>query len=152
MIKEFGYSIEIKNSTIPNSGLGLFVNGKIKKGTIIAIYPGVIWTLEQMTSSLKNEDFVHYLENNSYICLRYDKIRVDANFNNSNCSSLFEDTLKELKLPENELYLQNNPWAKAHYINHPSIAHKPNALFYDFNFADYKRGKIIKINTKNNNE
>lgn len=38
-----GYSIERRRSSIPNAGVGVFVsNGKVKKGSIVALYPGCI--------------------------------------------------------------------------------------------------------------
>jgi hypothetical protein len=36
----FGFSLEIKKSTIKNAGNGVFIKGFAPKGSLVAIYPG----------------------------------------------------------------------------------------------------------------
>jgi hypothetical protein len=48
LMREFyGFSLEIKKSTIKNAGNGVFIKGNAPKGSLVAIYPGKIHYIEK---------------------------------------------------------------------------------------------------------
>jgi len=45
--------VEIKQSTVPGAGLGLFAKAPLPKGTVLGTYPGVVLPLQQHGTKLK---------------------------------------------------------------------------------------------------
>lgn len=45
--------VEIKQSTVPGAGLGLFAKAPLSKGTVLGTYPGVVLPLQQHGTKLK---------------------------------------------------------------------------------------------------
>jgi len=44
--QKLGYSVLALSSTIPHSGKGIFVNGFAPAGSLLAFFPGQVWTKE----------------------------------------------------------------------------------------------------------
>ncbi|KAJ3680273.1 hypothetical protein LUZ60_016551 [Juncus effusus] len=72
---QIGYTLQIKPSQIPDSGQGLFLSGQASIGSLIAFYPGVVYS----------PAFYNYIPNypridldNPYLISRYDGTVIDA--------------------------------------------------------------------------
>ena len=43
LMQQFGFNLEIKKSAMPGAGNGVFLNGKLTRGQVAALYPGSIY-------------------------------------------------------------------------------------------------------------
>ena len=50
MMEKLGYSLNVRQSKIPNAGQGVFLNGKATAGTVISLYPGIVYLKEYVVS------------------------------------------------------------------------------------------------------
>jgi hypothetical protein len=108
-----GFSLEAKQSTLPNAGNGLFLKGTALTGSVISFFPGTVHMREFLTTDDSMDKFLDDDWHN--VISRYDDIVIDCR------------DYHGAKHPGNEL-------AMAHYANHPPKDVKPNAfmLMYDF--------------------
>jgi len=77
----------VKESLIPQSGNGLFIEGNINRGKLVSFYPGRIWTskdIDETLSALQNQSNP---SQNSFIISQLDQCFV---FNNSFIFSYIE--------------------------------------------------------------
>lgn len=63
--------IEIKDSTVPGAGLGLFAKQNLPKGTVLGTYPGVVIPLSQNLNKLRNypacEAYIWRFSDNAFV-------------------------------------------------------------------------------------
>jgi len=125
-----GFHLQIRKSIIdhPSSGYGLFVIGKALAGTVLAIYPGNIYMPSSKDSS--------YIEENEYIILRYDHIRIDGLSWIINAHKERRDEVKAELLQKEARHRSRycNPFGIANYINHPGLGYQPNSMPYGYDF------------------
>ncbi len=50
LMKKLGYSLHVQQSGIPNAGPGLFLEGSAVAGTVICMYPGIVYLKEYVVS------------------------------------------------------------------------------------------------------
>jgi hypothetical protein len=160
---KIGYTLDIKPSQIPHkdAGQGLFLSGQAQTGSVLAFYPGVIYS----------PAYYRYIPgypridaSNSYLITRYDGNLINAQpwgiggstreyWNGADCIEIHASNVPEL--PPNksdhmwrmlsnpldgntkkfgDLIERRNPLAFAHFANHPPKDMMPNAMVcaYDF--------------------
>lgn len=106
-----GYSVMSLKSLIPGAGRGLFLDGQVMAGTVLAFYPGEVWPKEylvDMPQALEK----HFKSNeNCHLRFRGDENLVDSR-----------------RSPYTVLTNENsNAWALGHIANHPPPDLFPNA-------------------------
>lgn len=106
--QELGYATIALASTIPEAGRGIFLDGRVLTGTVIAFFPGDIWAREFLVDM--TDELAEYFATNPkhQLRLRSDELLVD-------CRASPYTVLQ-------------NPWAIAHIANHPTPDTFPNAL------------------------
>lgn len=157
-----GYTLGIKPSQIPHeeAGQGLFVDGEAGVGSLIAIYPGVVY----------HPAYYRYIPGyprvdagNPYLITRYDGTVINAQpwgyggesreawdgsglpriMPNMQGSESGSDRLwKMLSKPEtthqsgkhSEILERRNPLALAHFANHPAKGMDPNVMICPYDF------------------
>lgn len=120
------FSLITRPSLIPNSNNGVFVQGSVKRGTILSLYPGLYYpalplcaihnAIGESSLSLINIDYLS--SNNEYI----------INLNHSGGYLDGKDIDKTVPT--------KNPYAIAHMVNHPSSKYYPNVISLDFLWKD----------------
>uniref|UniRef100_K3W6Z4 SET domain-containing protein n=1 Tax=Globisporangium ultimum (strain ATCC 200006 / CBS 805.95 / DAOM BR144) TaxID=431595 RepID=K3W6Z4_GLOUD len=104
-----GYSLRVETSSIPNAGEGVKVKGKVPIGSLVALFPGIVYVPEHF----KKPQYLQEISNNPYARARFDSVVIDAK--------------RESSTPR-------NPLAVAHKINHPPAGSKPNVIPFSFDF------------------
>ncbi|ETV82882.1 hypothetical protein, variant [Aphanomyces astaci] len=110
--RELGYSLHVRDSSIPGAGRGLFLEGRATAGTAIALYPGTVYLSEHY-----RKKYLHVVSNNPFARARFDGAIIDAT---------------------GEAIPHANPLALAQLVNHPPPDTMPNVIpmAYDFPPAD----------------
>ncbi|KAJ9181058.1 hypothetical protein P3X46_009229 [Hevea brasiliensis] len=157
-----GYTLSLKPSRIPHkeAGQGLFVDGEADVGTVIALYPGVIYT----------PAYYRYIPgyprvdaHNTYLTARYDGTVINARPWGSGGEA--REVWNGLLVPEispnvqsrekgsdrfwkmlnkplegirvgctSEVIERRNPLALAHFANHPAKGMAPNVMICPYDF------------------
>jgi hypothetical protein len=120
---ELSFSLSVQTSSIPGSNYGVVLSGFAKKGTILALYPGIyypplpICAVGSADGNFSNSvsDVRHMWQTNEYII-------------HLNLSGGYLDG-KDIKN-------QINPFAVAQMVNHPSPSFHPNVISLDFHWED----------------
>lgn len=157
-----GYTLELKPSQIPHkeAGQGLFINGLADVGSVLAIYPGVIYS----------PAYYRYIpgyprvdSQNPYLITRYDGTVINAqpwgsgdetreiwngliksesvtqSLGSKNSSdklwTMLSKPLEQTKTHINgEVLERRNPLAFAHFANHPAKGVEPNVMLCPYDF------------------
>ncbi|KAB2047692.1 hypothetical protein ERO13_A13G060600v2 [Gossypium hirsutum] len=156
-----GYTLDVKQSQIPHSeaGQGLFLNGEATVGSVIAIYPGVIYS----------PAYYRYIPGyprvdaqNTYLITRYDgtvinaqpwgyggetrelwdgskmldaKLNTDATEKGSDRFwKMLSKPLESSRVGNGEVLERRNPLALAHFANHPAKDTVPNVMICPYDF------------------
>ncbi|XP_050232417.1 uncharacterized protein LOC126681080 [Mercurialis annua] len=161
-----GYTLTVKPSQIPHkdAGQGLFLDGEADVGTVIALYPGVIYT---PACYRYIPGYPKVNAHNSYLITRYDgtvinaqpwgsggetreawnglvapEIRPPVENNEKGSDRLWKMLSTPLKGTRvgstSEVLERRNPLAAAHFANHPAKGMAPNVMVcpYDFPLTD----------------
>ncbi|KAJ4746951.1 C5orf35 [Rhynchospora pubera] len=164
---QIGYTLDIKPSQVPHkdAGQGLFISGQAQIGSVLAFYPGVIYS----------PAYYRYIPgypridaSNSYLINRYDGNLINAQpwgtggstreyWDGTDCLDIRANNVSELpqsgsdrmwRILSNPLDSNNkkfgdlierrNPLAFAHFANHPPKDTMPNAMVcaYDFPLSE----------------
>ncbi|EGC32328.1 hypothetical protein DICPUDRAFT_81815 [Dictyostelium purpureum] len=130
-----GFKIHVKSSTVDHeeAGYGVYIEGEVIPGTVVALYPGDTYDGENIPPSIVRE--------NEYMMSRYDGTIIDGRSWNKKCDEL---TLKSKMFKEigtnvkpTDILCYRNPFAIGNFINHPPADDQPNVIAYAFN---YRRG------------
>jgi hypothetical protein len=121
---DLSFSLSVRTSSIPGSNKGVFLSGCAKKGTILALYPGIyypplpICAVGSADGSFSNSvsDVRHMGQTNEYI----------IHLNQSGGYLDGKDIEKHT----------TNPFAVAQMVNHPSPSFHPNVISFDFHWED----------------
>ncbi|MED6224289.1 hypothetical protein PIB30_082614 [Stylosanthes scabra] len=155
---QIGYQLNVRPSQISHkdAGQGLFLDGAVDVGAVVAFYPGVVY------SSAYHRYIPGYLdEKNPYLVTRHDGNVIDAQpwgsggdeqelWNGKkmvvNKPDRVEKGLDSLNKPLEESQVDDcdnflerrNPLALAHFANHPAKGVLPNVMIcpYDFPLAE----------------
>ncbi|CAK4084961.1 unnamed protein product [Aphanomyces euteiches] len=106
--QELGYSLSVRNSTIPDAGRGLFLDGHAPAGTAVAFFPGTVYLSEHY-----RKKYLHVVSNNPYARARFDGAIIDAT---------------------GEDIPHKNHFALAQMVNHPPPQSTPNVIPMAFDF------------------
>lgn len=107
--KLYGFSLAVEESSVPDAGEGVKMRGFASIGSLVALYPGVVYLPEHY----KKEEYLKELSNNPFARARFDSVIIDA---------------------KNESSTPRNSLAVAHKINHPPSGIPPNVLAFGFEF------------------
>jgi len=159
---EIGYTLDLKPSLIPHkeAGEGLFLSGEADVGTVIAIYPGVIYS----------PAYYRYIPGyprvdaqNPYLITRYDGTVINAlpwgsggesrevwdgltvpeiRFNEQSVEKGQDRVWRMLSKPLEgtrvgsigDVLERRNPLALAHFANHPAKGMDPNVMICPYDF------------------
>ncbi|KAJ1427610.1 hypothetical protein SESBI_09496 [Sesbania bispinosa] len=158
---QLGYTVNVKPSQISHkdAGKGLFLDGAVDVGAVVAIYPGVVYS----------PAYYRYIPGypkvgaqNPYLITRYDGNVINAQpwgsggdkrelWNGRNTGEIKPDTkgsevgsdrfwkllskpLEGNKGDNSELIERRNPLALAHFANHPPKGVLPNVMICPYDF------------------
>lgn len=157
-----GYTLAVKPSLIPHkdAGQGLFVDGEAQVGTVVALYPGVIYSPAHYRYI---PGYPRVDAQNPYLITRYDGTVINAqpwgvggdarevwdgsnamhiNPNMQNNESASDRAWKILSKPLEgrqggnyvDVLERRNPLALAHFANHPAKGMDPNVMICPYDF------------------
>ncbi|KAG8646631.1 hypothetical protein MANES_09G017800v8 [Manihot esculenta] len=157
-----GYTLGLKESQIPHkeAGQGLFVDGEADVGTVIALYPGVIYSPAYYSHI---PGYPRVDAHNTHLITRYDGTVIDSQpwgsggearelWNGSLVPEIRPDVQssekgsglfwKMLSKPvegmqvscSSEVLERRNPLALAHFANHPAKGMAPNVMICPYDF------------------
>jgi hypothetical protein len=117
-----GYGVDIRQSTIPNSGFGVFAEKDFSKGQVVTLYPGTFYP------PLPNW-LVALPDGNAAVDLRPQNTDF-CNVYKINC--LIGGALEAKEMISSNIAL-------AHLVNHPPKGTLPNVISYEFHWNDFFR-------------
>lgn len=164
--EQLGYSLTIQSSQIPHkdAGRGLFLKGEADIGSVIAVYPGVIYSPAYYRYIL---GYPRIDAQNPYLITRYDGILINAQpwGTGSDTRELWDGTSSPEMIPvangntetgsdrlwkvlskplegksggggarDGEVLERRNPLAFAHFANHPAKRILPNVMVCPYDF------------------
>mmetsp|Transcript_2072 Transcript_2072/g.3789 ORF Transcript_2072/g.3789 Transcript_2072/m.3789 type:complete len:297 (-) Transcript_2072:231-1121(-) len=143
---EMPFHLEVEKSSLNKDacevGEGVFLKGKAPKGSVIAVYPGLVALLGEHGSGaipymLELEDG----QDNPYVLARIDGVLIDASIDISVIDDDDEGTWPMHYQPDssrgrNTLGSRHNPYALAHKINHGNSKENVNLLQIPYDFKD----------------
>ena len=139
-----GFSIHTRPSLIPGAGDGVFVNGTVRPGAVVALYPGVVYLRDYLQAG-DHEGLFGSEDDGAYTISRFDGTIINAD-----CPLIGRHT----------------PLAVGHIVNHPSgipaessknnlgsskseakLFDKPNVMVFPINFPveSRKRGADVVL-------
>ncbi|RDX81367.1 hypothetical protein CR513_37961, partial [Mucuna pruriens] len=153
---QLGYTLNVKPSQISHkdSGQGLFLDGAVDVGAVLAFYPGVVYS----------PAYYHYIpgyldEQNPYLITRHDGAVIDAQswgrggdrperFNGRKMlenksdnegaekgSDRVIDNNNDNDIDDDDVVVERrNPLALAHFANHPAKGMLPNVMICPYDF------------------
>ncbi|XP_024638781.1 uncharacterized protein [Medicago truncatula] len=135
---ELGYTLNVKPSQISHkdAGQGLFLDGVVDVGAVVAFYPGVVY------SPAYYHHIPGYLdEQNPYLITRHDGNVIDAQLWGRggdkkelwNGRKMVDEKGSQVDNSDDVLE-RRNPLALAHFANHPSKGMLPNVMICPYDF------------------
>jgi hypothetical protein len=130
-----GFTLQTRKSRIEHeeSGYGLFVDGVVCPGTVVALYPGSVYFARQLTEEITRD--------NDYMISRYDGAVVDGRDWGERAVELVQRS-RALRLAggadadyTDQLKRFKNPFALGNHINHPPPGEEPNVMACAFDFT-----------------
>lgn len=139
-VKSFGFDPVIAPSTIETAGRGLFVDGTVQAGSLLAIYPGISYLPSQLRMATRKPpsrsdndgdvdsdgsdgaDDAHLSPISDYAIARYDGVVIDGA---AEIALDLQDVLPDGAASDTMLH---HPFANAHLVNHPPRGGSANAL------------------------
>ncbi|KAH0934816.1 LOW QUALITY PROTEIN: hypothetical protein HID58_011933 [Brassica napus] len=157
LMEQLGYTLEIKPSVIPHkdAGQGCFIKGEADAGTVLAFYPGVIYSPAYIPGYPKVDS------QNSYLITRYDgtvmnaqpwglggdsrevwtgsytpAVKTDTKTSENGSDRLWKALSKPLQGSgkAKEVLERRNPLAFGHLANHPGKETNPNVMICPYDF------------------
>ncbi|XP_015952668.1 uncharacterized protein LOC107477200 isoform X1 [Arachis duranensis] len=139
---QIGYQLNVKPSQISHkdAGQGLFLDGAVDVGAVVAFYPGVVY------SPAYHQYIPGYLdEQNPYLVTRHDGNVIDAQpwGSGGDEQELWSGRKMVVNKPDMEgsqvdntdnFLERRNPLALAHFANHPAKGMLPNVMICPYNF------------------
>jgi len=113
LTEKLGFTLELDKSSAPGSGLGAFLKGQVAPGTVVGFYPGLVYPAELLSNPVTLAHL--FKEGNDYMMARYDQSVIDGNH-------------------VDEAWIEQNPYAVGHMVNHPHKRTMPNVICFEYNF------------------
>ena len=117
--EQLGFSVLSLKSTVPGAGRGVFVDGTVMAGSLLAFFPGQIWPKEYLSNAAFSTS-IFKDDNNFQLSIRYDDVLIDSR---KAAYTVLNDA-------------QSNPWAIGHIVNHPPKNIVPNCRTVMVNFTE----------------
>ncbi|CAL5419699.1 unnamed protein product [Camellia sinensis] len=133
-----GYTLELKPSQIPHTdaGQGFFIDGQADVGTVIAFYPGIIYS----------PAYYRYIPGYPRVDIHNSNLITRPNVKDDANNKGFDHIWKMLNKPlqatrvasSGDVLEQRNPLAFAHFANHPAKEMVPTVMVcpYDFRLTE----------------
>mmetsp|Transcript_55467 Transcript_55467/g.109972 ORF Transcript_55467/g.109972 Transcript_55467/m.109972 type:complete len:367 (-) Transcript_55467:312-1412(-) len=145
LLQKCGFMIRPGQSLIEGAGLGAFLDGGCEAGTLVALYPGVVF---HSSNLLRDAGVIESLSPDEHLHLfsRYDGVIIDAR--GATPSPLTETDERERVESCQELRGRNpkksppNPFAIAHLANHPPLGTEPNTMMIAVDFPSNQFGTL----------
>eukprot|EP00871_Galdieria_phlegrea_P005301 jgi/Galph1/5772/GphlegSOOS_G4330.1 len=132
---QLGFIVYKAPSIIPNAGNGLFIKGKVSEGTVVALYPGVVYFPSEWE---KIPGYPYVSKYSTYLVKRQDGVIIDGKPLEQN----------EVNDQEGELstvaWDRINPFALGQYANHPPKGTEPNIISYSIDYPLYRMPSHMK--------
>ncbi|PRP76751.1 hypothetical protein PROFUN_11754 [Planoprotostelium fungivorum] len=138
-----GFTLQIRKSRVdhPESGYGVFLQGRAIPGTVICIYPGTLYWPGELNDEVAKD--------NEYLIMRTDNIVIDGKdygkvaheahrLSALNALAGFGDDEDFVGLEQ-----YRNPFAIGNYINHPPANILPNIQQMTYNFATKREDNAL---------
>lgn len=128
-----GWSMRVVRSSIqhPSAGLGVFVDGKVVAGTVLCIYPGLVYWPGTLTKEAAGDS--------EYIISRYDGVTIDGRHWDEKADDAMVEAAKlamargrDTRDAVRDCFL--NPYAIGQFVNHPPPSALPNVIAVPFSF------------------
>uniref|UniRef100_A0A7S2WW23 SET domain-containing protein n=1 Tax=Rhizochromulina marina TaxID=1034831 RepID=A0A7S2WW23_9STRA len=133
-----GFHVAVQESSIAGAGRGLFLKGRTKAGTVIALYPGTVLLPGHIMQIPNVFDFL-YPDDGHFLFSRYDGALIDARgaaqpplapdedaFRRHLHSHLFSEPMPTPA--------RDNIFGVGHLSNHPPAGSAPNAMMVGYDF------------------
>lgn len=142
----FGFKLFKANSKVKNAGFGVFINGKVSQGSIVAIYPGTVY---ERSDPIFIQSF-----RNKFILKRKDLSLIDGN-DRGISRYMYKSTVYKYGLTQNDEYFADltwldfykndlskikNPLGIGHYINSTKNGideNEANVMYFEFDFINW---------------
>ena len=117
---KLGFSLHVASSSIPGAGRGLYLRGSAPAGTVVCLYPGVVYLPLDLTNVKTPEEVeATFGVGNNNLLSRFDGTVIDAN---------------DFMVPDDPRPALENPFASGQFINHASTSAGANVLSCSYNF------------------
>jgi hypothetical protein len=113
---QLGFSVQVRESSVKGAGDGVWLNGRAQKGSIVAIYPGIVYSPVDLRSKSILEKL--YPDDYHFLYCRYDGVLIDGR------SAL--QTQDNEHLSKTKLF--SHPFGVGHMLNHPPKGTSPNVV------------------------
>uniref|UniRef100_A0A6B2L933 SET domain-containing protein n=1 Tax=Arcella intermedia TaxID=1963864 RepID=A0A6B2L933_9EUKA len=128
-----GFKLKVQKSSIdhPESGYGVFAYGSILPGTVVAFYPGTVYSPYDLTPEV--------IEGNEYMISRYDTIVIDGKrwayeAETKAKTAVYMQHGTGVHIDQGVLSPYRNPFGIGQFINHPAPGDMPNVMPFTFDF------------------
>ena len=135
----FGFVPRTLSSGIQGAGHGLYIDGKVQCGDLIALYPGLCYLPSDLTY-LPN--FPRITSDNEYLIWRYDGIVIDGKAAVQQRESSIRT--KETYSHNLKTVFAEHPFSQGHMVNHPPPHGEPNCLQFMVNIPNTRNMSPIR--------
>jgi hypothetical protein len=132
LVEAVGFTLEVRPSSVPDAGLGVFVRGEAAPGTAIALWPGLVYPSDALQ---RLPGFPNPQLTNDHLVARYDGAVIDAQ----------PVCLADQRENSTLWRLGVNPLAVAHRVNHPPPQTPPNLLNVAVEFSPAVRSSAPNL-------
>lgn len=136
------FSVQVSESSLPNAGDGVHVIGKATRGSVVAIYPGLVGTqehLEEIMMELDRDACNDGGEGLNDIVVRFDGVVIDGSVDVTSIHENDKSTWKWFYSPDTRATHANlgtvaHPYAVGHRINHANLSGDVNVIQLAFDY------------------
>ncbi|GJD08335.1 hypothetical protein Gasu2_26430 [Galdieria sulphuraria] len=132
--KELGFIVYRATSTIPDAGQGLFIKGQCTVGSVVALYPGIIYFPSEWE---KLPGYPYVSKYNVHLVKRQDGVIIDG-------KPYDEQTISFQGERPEVAWERINPFALGQYANHPPKGTEPNIIALSFDYPLYRMSPAMK--------
>jgi hypothetical protein len=141
-LESLGFTLEVRQSSAPGAGNGLWLEGSAAIGQVVALYPGVSYP-PQFHRNIPGYPLV--AQSNPFLISRYDGVVIDAKpwgrgfFTLGSPGHTQAQNAAEVALARLETC---HPLALAHWANHPPPGKQPNVIVAAFDWMPGRFGEL----------
>ncbi|GJQ14491.1 hypothetical protein GpartN1_g6282.t1 [Galdieria partita] len=132
---ELGFMVYKATSTIPDAGQGLFIKGQCTVGSVVALYPGIVYFPSEWE---KLPGYPYVSKYNVHLVKRQDGVIIDG--------KPYDDQTQVFQGQRPEIAWERiNPFALGQYANHPPKGTEPNIIALSFDYPLYRMSPAMKV-------